>query len=96
VSGLWWLVRLVLVGEAVVRITAFPKKKDLQGLGGMHFHDLDNLRPRLAWEPLARISQLTAASSAAFSEVTYELRTFLGGRSAVAVAPFASRSGYSR
>ena len=73
--------------EVYLDIKLFPKTKDLQGFGGMHFHDLDTVRPALAWEPLTRISELAAASTAAFSEVTYELRMFRGGRSAVAVAP---------
>jgi hypothetical protein len=53
--------------------TITRQPKHIQGLGGMHFVDIDNLSPILNWEIFPRSFDM---DSDTFSDISYEIRIF--------------------
>ncbi|MEE8388808.1 MAG: glycine zipper family protein [Acidiferrobacterales bacterium] len=58
----------------------FKKPKNFTGYGGMHFVDIDTLRPRFQWEAFPRQVDLRQVGlrENPFSNITYDLRLYRG------------------
>jgi len=72
--------------EVYLDIDLFQSRRDRQAFGGLHFRDVDTLRPEFRWESFPRRAEIDAEGASAFTDVSYAWRLYRGVLS-LAVAP---------
>lgn len=74
--------------QVYLDLNLFPRKRDTPAFGGMHFQDVDTLRPQFAWESFPRALDRPDDDADSFTDVRYDLRLYRGDPTAgVAIAP---------